>query len=476
MSALSSRLGPSDPLPTRYCVVGAGASGLIAARALLRYGIDVDVLERDPNIGGIWNNDHPSSPVYESCNFISDRTHSGFIGFRMPASLPDYPTWRDVRDYITQFADRAGLAAHVTCNTEVVSATPVEHPDGIYWQVGLSTASTRHYRGVVWACGQQQYPHLPAVPGSETFTGRLIHSCEYKRGTEFLDKRVLVIGAGNSGVDIVCDASAFASHAMLSMRRGYWFLPKRLFGQGLASFLDRSATMPPGFPPLDSMSTEEIWTMVLSTMGPPEAVGLPAPDHPFGATHPVVNEQVMYNIAHGKLHPKPDVLRIDGDRVVFADGTSESVDVIVCATGYTVRIPWLDPAMLDWNGPEPDFHLGTIARRVPGLYAVGLLHFPGHTYALWDQLAQLAAADAHATLTGENADNLRALKVGYDPDLTGGQPLLRVHRNLRQADTPALMAVLEELRVTYKIPIPERWDETFYPELTEAAASVGDVS
>jgi len=455
---------PSD-VSDRLCIVGGGPSGLIAARALLRAGVAVEVLERNSSLGGIWDIDSPTSPVYESCNFISDREHSGFIGYRMPAHLSEYPTWAEVRDYIRDFARDYDLERYVKFNHEVVGARFVGSEETPRWEVRLADGSVSIYRGVVWACGQQQEGHRPRFAGEETFSGAIIHSSQYRSGADFSGKRVLVVGAGNSGVDIACDAAIFGDSAVLSMRRGYWWLPKWLFGRPTAFMYDEDVPLPPGITLPENATYDERRAFVASCMGDLTRIGLAAPDHPLGATHPIANEQVVHQITHGRLRPAADVDHIEGSVVHFTDGRREEFDLIVAATGYTVTIPWLSSEYYDTIEGEPDFHLGTISLRAPALYAVGLLHFPGHTYAVWDRLAQIMVADVVAQTQGTDVDRARRIRHEYNPDLRGGKYLVDTPRNRRQVDTPTLEQMFVELRDDFGIPMPDRFDEQFYREL-----------
>lgn len=461
----------SGALPEKYCIVGAGPSGLIAARALTRAGVTVDVLERNGDLGGLWNIDHPTSPLYESCNYISDRDHSGFIGYPMPKTLPEFPTGHQILDYIQQFATHFDLDRFVRVNAEVVNAVPCDTSEGSYWLVTLADGEQIAYRGVIWACGQQQMPQMPALDGADDFEGRLIHSADYKLAREFANKRVLVVGAGNSGVDIACDGAIHGSHAFLSMRRDYWFFPKRLFGQPLGSFLDRSALVPPGFPPIAQMTREELFEFIVSTVGDNSALGLATPTDKVGSTVPIMNDQVMHQISHGRLEAKPDVVRLTPTSAVFADGSVEPVDVVVLATGFTVDIPWLSEDLYDRKGGEPDFQLGTFSRKAEGLYAVGMNHFIGHTLAIWDQLAQLIAADALSELRGKNSGNIERLKRDFHPELQSDDDFLNVARNVRLMDVTKLPAVLDEIRSSFHIDIPTNPDNEFYAALERQLTS-----
>ena len=112
---------------TKVCIVGGGPSGLIMARALRRAGVDFDLVERHSDVGGIWDPDNPGSPVYESAHFISSKYTSYFYGFPMPESYPDYPSYRQLRDYIREFATAYGLYEDATLGAGVQRAEQVAH-------------------------------------------------------------------------------------------------------------------------------------------------------------------------------------------------------------------------------------------------------------------------------------------------------------------------------------------------------------
>ena len=210
------------PYQKRYCIVGAGPAGLIMARALLKEGIPFDCYERHSDLGGLWDPDNPGSPIYDSAHFISSKWTSYFYGFPMPDHYPDYPSHRQILDYIRSFARAFGLYEHVTFDTEVLSAKP----DGDQWKVTLGNGETRHYAGVVACPGVTWHPSMPDIPGRATFRGEIRHSVTYRSAEEFREKSVLIVGGGNSGVDMACDAARTAHRAFLSVRRGYRFVPK----------------------------------------------------------------------------------------------------------------------------------------------------------------------------------------------------------------------------------------------------------
>ena len=121
-----------------------------------------------------------------------------------------------------------GLYDQVTLSVAVTSAEPLP---GDRWGVDpVRPARSRQYDGLIAAPGVTWHPNVPAIPGAETFTGEIRHSVTFQDGAELRGKRVLIVGAGNSGVDIACDAARHADAAYLSVRRGYRFIPKHIFG------------------------------------------------------------------------------------------------------------------------------------------------------------------------------------------------------------------------------------------------------
>ncbi|MFB7860082.1 flavin-containing monooxygenase [Rhodococcus qingshengii] len=444
----------------RFAIVGAGPNGLIAARAFKRDGLDFDILERHDKVGGIWNIDNPNSPVYQTCNFISDRASSAMVGYPMPDGIPVFPAWDEVRDFIRAFARDNDLEQYVITGKEVTEAHPIETEGGQRWVVRTADGSETLYRGVVWACGLQRTPYLPEINGLDNFTGDVIHSNKYKTIEQVVGKRVLVIGAGNSGVDIACDAAIAGEMAHLSVRRGYHFFPKMLFGQPILQVLSRSGKVPDAVTPLSKLSETEAMQLALQSVGDLTSYGLQEPDHEVGATHYIMNDQVLYQIAHGHLQAHQDIDSISEKTVRFVDGTSVEVDLIICATGYVFDIPWLDPELLDWDEDSPQFHLGTIASKVEGLYAAGAVHFPGLTYLMWDRLVQLAVWDAKRLMTGAGQEFKDEI-MNYNPPLKNDN-LLKTHRNINQHDMAKLFAMTDELQTRYGIEMPASASDDFY--------------
>ncbi|MBX6332204.1 MAG: NAD(P)-binding domain-containing protein [Gemmatimonadaceae bacterium] len=392
----------------RFCIIGAGPSGLATARAFAQAGIPFDVLERHADVGGIWDIENERTPMYESAHFISSRTQSAFDDFPMPEHYADYPGHREILAYIRAFADHYGLRDHITFETTVDRVTPA----GDAWDVHLASGEVRRYRGVVCAVGHNWDPIVPIYPGR--FDAESYHSFYYKSPAELVGKRVLVVGAGNSGCDIACDAAANADRAFISMRRGYYFLPKHIFGQPTDAFF-RSG------PHLPAWLAQPLLTALLRILvGDLRRYGLPKPDHKVLESHPIVSSQLLHYLAHGDVTAKPDVRELCGTTVRFADGSEEPIDLIIYATGYRATIPCLDPSVLSLEAGAAPLLLNVFPDR-KNLFVVGLFETDGGAYPMVSRQAALIATLIRAEERAPAAARwFHELRTGPRPNLTGG--------------------------------------------------------
>lgn len=432
---------PSDPSASpatadrgdRYCIIGAGPSGLAAGHAFAAAGLPFDILERHDDVGGIWDLENPGTPMYDSAHFISSRTQSAFDGFPMPADYADYPSRERILEYIRAFADHTGLRERVEYRTAVTHVKP----DGDRWTVTLAGGEVRRYRGVVCAVGHNWDPVAPALPGR--FDGEMFHAQQYRTPASLAGKRVLVVGGGNSGCDIACDAAPVARETLISLRRGYYFLPKHIFGQPTDAFF-RSG------PHLPAWLAQPLLTGLLRVLvGDLRRYGLPKPDHRVLETHPIVNAQLLHYLAHGDVRAVPDVRELQGDRVVFADGSDARVDVIILATGYRATIPCLDPSVLSLEHGAAPLYLNIFPDRA-GLYVVGLFETDGAAYPVVSKQAALIAA----VLRAEQDDPGRAAwfhrqRTGPRPDLHGGIRYLASPRHAIYVQFDEYVHVLEKM-------------------------------
>jgi len=389
------------------CIIGAGPAGLAAARALSERGLPYTQIERHTDVGGLWNIDAVGSPMYESAHFISSKTMSGLTGFPMPDHYPDYPRHDQILAYLQSFADHYGLRDKIEFGTEVAKIDKLQ--DGGYRVTRGNGKSTEH-DNIVVASGVQWIPNIPAVPGN--YTGEVRHTVTYRSPDEFKGRRVLVVGAGNSGCDIACDAGRNADAAYISVRRGYWFIPKHVFGKPADVFADEGPTLPMGL---------EQWVfgkLLRLLNGDMTRLGLPKPDHKLFETHPILNTQLLHHLQHGDILAKPAIASAEGTTVTFTDGTSVDVDLIMLATGYLHAVPYAQDLLGDEQ--HPDMYLTAFSKN-SGIYGVGFVETNGAAYVLMSQLSAMIAA--HIADKTERPEKWAAFEhqIATDqPDLSHG--------------------------------------------------------
>jgi cation diffusion facilitator CzcD-associated flavoprotein CzcO len=366
----------------KYCVIGAGASGLAVAKNFAQRGIPFDCLEREPDIGGLWNFATDSGIVYETTHLVSSISSTGFDDLPMlDEDYPEYPSHERVLGYFRDFVRTFGLSPHIELGKAVTKVAP--HGDKL-WEVAVAgEAAPRLYRGVVVASGHHDAPRMPTYPGS--FSGELLHSRRYKSPTQVRDRRVLVVGCGNSAADIVSDAVHGRSKVFLSIRRGYWFVPKFILGFPTGDVLSYVEMVP--MPRLMKrwLFQGALWLL----QGPPSRYRMPDPDYAIDQAHPTMTDEIPRLVAHGKLTVKPDIASFEGDQVVFSDGTSETIDTIVFATGYRPVIPFIDESLVFAPDGAPRLRLNVVHPEHEGLFAAGLCQANGSMWRLADYQGQL---------------------------------------------------------------------------------------
>jgi Flavin-binding monooxygenase-like len=373
-------------LPTA-CVIGAGSSGIAAAKALHERGIPFHCFEKSDQVGGNWvfGNKNGMSSAYRSLHINTSRERMEYSDYPMPPSYPDFPHHTQIARYFNDYVDHFGFREKIVFDTGVDRADRAA--DGT-WTVTLDTGEERRYDMLLVANGHHWDPRWPepAFPGS--FGGEQMHSHHYIENSGFRDKNVLVVGIGNSAMDIAVEASFVARRTFISSRRGAYILPKYLFGRPLDQIGVNSLTPKLPF----AFRRAILMTLYRIGVGRVQDYGLPEPDHKIGEAHPTISADFLNRIAHGEMTWKPNVSELHGDSVKFEDGTVEPIDVIVWCTGYKVSFPFFDEQVI--SAPDNDLPL---YRRVfrPGidnLAFIALLQPLGATMPLAEAQGRWVAA------------------------------------------------------------------------------------
>lgn len=366
-----------------YALIGAGPMGLAAARNLSKHGVSFKGFELHDDVGGLWDIDNPHSTMYQSAHLISSKTMTEFKEFPMPEDTATYPNHYEMRAYFRKYAAQFQLYQHYQFSTRVIRA----EREARGWTVTSlhdGTERSEHFDGLIIANGTLHHPNIPKFPGS--FSGTMMHSAEYKSADQLRDKRVLIIGCGNSGADIAVEAVHHAQSVDISLRRGYYFLPKFIGGKAIDT-IGGAIQLP------RAIKQRVDAQLIRAVVGKPSDYGFPDPDYPMYASHPVMNTLILHHAGHGDIKPRKDIVHMDGERVHFKDHTYGDYDLIILATGYKLHYPFIDRKELNWpsDAGAPHLYLNSFHPRANDLFVLGMIEATGLGWEGRNEQAELLA-------------------------------------------------------------------------------------
>ncbi|NNE26039.1 MAG: NAD(P)-binding domain-containing protein [Saprospiraceae bacterium] len=368
----------------RVAVIGAGCSGITAIKNLLQVGIsNIVCFEQNDQIGGNWiySPKISHSSVCETTHIISSKTMSEYLDFPMPDHYPDYPSHSELLEYFRSYVQHFNLEPFIKFNTRVEK---VEKTEDDKWRVYLDSIPAEQFDFLLVANGHHSVPRMPVLPG--TFDGELLHSHAYKTNQAFKDKRVLVIGMGNSGCDCAVEISRVAKHVSISQRNPQYIVPKFMMGKPTDVF-NKVTEWLPG-PILNIVQKIGLKMQI----GSYEDYNLLSPNHSVVSSHPTINSELLYKIRHGKVHPRKSIESVKGYEVRFKDGQIASYDVIIAATGYKIATPFFDKDFLDYEDADRvPLYLRMFHPDHPSLIFIGLFQPQGAIWPGSDAQAKLAS-------------------------------------------------------------------------------------
>jgi dimethylaniline monooxygenase (N-oxide forming) len=377
---------PSSPGSRRVAVIGAGVSGLVAAKCLLDEGLEPLVYERAPQIGGLWNYDEAlpdgGGVMYRSLSTNTSKHTLAFSDLPLPETAPDFPSHSEVLQYLRNYATHFGLHTYICLNTVVESVEPTSNEQ---WTVRARTGeqiSTGTFEAVVVCSGRDRYPELIHPPGSESFAGRILHSRSYKGPEEFAGMRIVVAGVGSSGVDIATELSRVADCLYLSTEHGAWFIPRYVLGRPYDHQLTRLAERLPYRLRLFLFSRLLLFEYRRMGVTPRQlqAHGLPLPSFDLWSARLTPCNDLLTRIQSGAIQVKPRMMQLEGQQVRFTDGSAAEADVVICCTGYTLRFPFLPDALLEIKQNGVELYKHAFHPDIPTLAFVGLCNVAGSTF------------------------------------------------------------------------------------------------
>lgn len=362
------------------CVIGAGPSGLTVGKALKDRGLPYECFDRSDDVGGNWYFGNPNgmSSAYRRLHIDSSKKRSQLADYPMPADYPHFPHHSQIWAYFRNYADHFRLRPPITFNTGV------EHcqlqPDGL-WQVKLDRGETRLFDALFVCNGHHWDPRWPEPPFPGQFAGRVLHSHEYKDAHDFEGQRVVVLGIGNSAMDISVECTYLADKVYLATRRGAHISPKYVWGRPLDHW---AADWMPWWI-VSRIARAMVWMQV----GRYENYGLPTPDHRLLQAHPSVSTAIYDRLAHGDITVKPNIARFEGHQVHFVDGTMVEADVVIYCTGYKVSFPFFDPQFISAPDNDLPLYLRMFKPGIPNLFFIGLFQPLGAIFPVTERQAAL---------------------------------------------------------------------------------------
>jgi cation diffusion facilitator CzcD-associated flavoprotein CzcO len=369
-------------LPTKQIdavVVGAGPAGLATSRELTERGVRHLVLERGAEPGHNWAN------LYDSLTLHTGKHMSALPGLKIGSRAPMFVPRQQFVDYLRRYKLIFQLPVHTDCDVTSIART------GDRWTLttsqGVITA-----KSVVVATGIISNPLIPNIPGRERFGGRVMHSIEYKRPAEFVGRRVLVVGVGNSGGEIGSELSRAGAKVTMAVRSGANVVPREMFGLPIQYLSYYVRKLPRK---LQEMVAAAVGKLSEIRRGPPV---LPRPAHSPLDAIPLIGFSLVDEIRAGRVTVRPALVSLTETGARFADGSEAAFDDVILATGFRPAVGPLGGAVTtDAKG------FAVRADRVTSADQPGLF-FVGHNYDALGGLKNICvdapiAADAVARAT-----------------------------------------------------------------------------
>ena len=356
----------------QVCVIGAGSSGIAAAKTLSDHDIAFDCFEKGSGVGGNWRygNDNGMSSAYRSLHINTNRNVMAYSDYPMPTDYPMFPHHSQIVKYFDNYVDHFSIRPFIQFQTAVLNV----QREGSGYRVKTETAEgavqERVYQHVIVANGHHWNPRYPTPAFPGTFAGETLHSHYYRTPDQISGKKLLIVGIGNSAVDIACEAARlYGERVTLSTRSGAYIIPNWLMSMPFDSLAN----------PLTAKLPMVIQRLLLNSSlllarGRQQTYGVPVPDRPILSEHPTISQDLLNLSGRGLIRFKPNISEFDGCDVVFTDDTRDTFDMIIYATGYKVTFPFF---ARDFINVEATNDLQLYRRVVhpdhAGLYFLGLV-------------------------------------------------------------------------------------------------------
>ena len=362
------------------CIIGAGTSGISACKNFQEAGLDFICFEASDRIGGNWvfRNKNGMSSAYESLHINTSKEKMQFYDFPMPDHYPDFPHHSHIAEYFEDYVKHFGFKDKILFNTVIKQVTKIDEDR---WELISHNEEKYLCNHLIVANGHHWDPKMPRFEGS--FDGEVFHSHHYLNPEEPVNcknKNILIIGAGNSAMDIASELSRknISNKVFLSIRSPVWVTPK-YFGSMTLDHFQRHPSQKKGW--IDAIK-EHIFDLfgealltkkIVQAIGKPEDIGLPKPQHKFTQAHPTISSEIQLRIGSGDLIVKKNVSSLDGKVIYFEDNSQENIDVIIYATGYKISFPFFKKSFINVIDNHLPLYKRIFHPEITNLYFIGLI-------------------------------------------------------------------------------------------------------
>jgi indole-3-pyruvate monooxygenase len=337
-------------------IVGAGPAGLASAACLKQRGIEPLVLEAGASLGSSWRHH------YDRLRLHTVKEQSHLPGVPFANELARYPTRAEVIAYLEAYATRSAIVPRTGEEVRRVRAAD----DGF---VVESARAAYRARAVVIAAGLNRLPNPERLPGQEHFRGTLIHSREYRNADRFVDQRLLVVGAGNTGAEIALDLAEHGVRPTMALRSPVNIVPRDFLGMPTQLTSIRMRRLPLNLADALARLVSRLAFGNLAHYGLPQPALGPLTTFKVRRRVPLIDVGTIAAVKRGEIAVKPAVARFTETGALFADGSAAEFDAVVLATGYRPALEGIIavPGVLDDEGYPRDWTGGAH----PGLFFVG---------------------------------------------------------------------------------------------------------
>jgi dimethylaniline monooxygenase (N-oxide forming) len=393
----------------RVCVVGAGMSGLAAIRALRLAGHEVVCYEAGSAIGGMWRycNDSGASAAYASLHTNTSKRRMQFPSLPMPDHVSEFPHHSEMLGYLERYARANDILRDVNFGARISAARPLDHG----WEVTIAGGQSERYDALIVAGGHYWDQQIPQLPGH--FEGELMHVGDYRKPEHLAGRRIVVVGAGQSALDIAAELTGTAASVLLACHQSHHLIPRRILGRPFDAYDSAAALLLP-LPVVRWMLRGLMW----AARSRPDGRGLPPARHRLFETRwpVVVSPQLEHALATKAFQSRPAVSALAGKRVIFADGSDAQADTILLATGYRINFPFLPGHLGRGHGWEFPLYRRILSPHAQGLAFIGILEPGPGLFEIVERQAAWLGEVLAGRLEVPTAERMwRAIDAGGEP-------------------------------------------------------------